>query len=107
MFTEFVSLSALEKTRLLTKEKTYLEHVTNYIYQNPELFKITKINPPILCQANDIRLTVDTAEDFKLSQTLYKICVEKNSNFNLGTVLENISQEMKLQMEKSIAINQK
>ena len=107
VFTEFVSLSALEKTRLLTKEKTYLEHVTNYIYQNPELFKITKINPPILCQANDIRLTVDTAEDFKLSQTLYKICVEKNSNFNLGTVLENISQEMKLQMEKSIAINQK
>ncbi len=107
VFAEFVSLSALKKTHFLTKEKTYLEHVTNYIYQNPELFTITKINPPFLCQANDIRLTVDTAEDFKLSQTLYKICVEKNSSFNLDTVLENISQEMKLQMAQSIALNQK
>ena len=107
VFTEFVSLTALEKIQSLTKEKIYLEHVTNYIYQNPELFTITKMNPPILCQANDIRLTVDTAEDFKLAQTLYKLCVEKNSNFNLSTILENITQEMKLQMVQSIAFNQK
>lgn len=107
IFTEFVSLTALEKIQSLTKEKIYLEHVTNYIYQNPELFTITKMNPPILCQANNIRLTVDTAEDFKLAQTLYKLCVEKNSNFNLSTILENITQEMKLQMVQSIAFNQK
>ena len=65
------------------------------------------MNPPILCQANDIRLTVDTAEDFKLTQELYKLCVEKNSNFNLGTILEKITKEMKLQMAKSIVHNQK
>ena len=107
VFAEFVSLAALEKIHSLTKEKTYLEHVTNYIYQNPDLFTITKMNPPILCQANDIRLTVDTDEDFKLAQTLYKICVEKYSNFNLSTIIENITQEMKLQMAQSIAFNQK
>lgn len=108
LFAEFVSLAALKKIHSLTKEKTYLEHVTNYIYQNPELFTITKMNPPILCQANDdIRLTVDTAEDFKLAQNLYKLCVEKNINFKLSTILENITQEMKLQMAQSIAFNQK
>ncbi len=107
VFAEFVSRNALEKIQSLTKEKTYQEHVTNYIYQNPELFTITKMNPPILCQANDIRLTVDTAEDFKLTQELYKLCVEKNSNFNLGTILEKITKEMKLQMAKSIVHNQK
>ena len=65
------------------------------------------MNPPILCHANDIRLTVDTYEDFKLAKTLYKLCVEKNSNFNLSTILENITQEMKIQMAQSIAFNQK
>tara|TARA_B100000609_G_scaffold195949_1_gene190648 strand:+ start:170 stop:895 length:726 start_codon:yes stop_codon:yes gene_type:complete len=107
VFAEFVSLTALEKIHSLTNEKTYLEHVTNYIYQNPEHFTITKMIPPILCQANDIRLTVDTHEDFKLAQTLYKLCVEKYSNFNLSTIIENITQEMKLQMTQSIAFNQK
>ena len=107
MFTEFVSRTALEKIQSLTKEKTYLEHVTNYIYQNPELFTISKMNPPILCQANDIRLTVDNADDFKLIQELYELCVEKNFNFNLSTILEKISQEMRIQMVKSIAFNQK
>ena len=108
VFAEFVSLAALKKTHSLTKDKTYLEHVTNYIYQNPGLFTINKINPPILFQENDeIRLTVDTAEDFKLAQTLYQLCVEKNSNFKLSTILENITQEIKLQMAQSIAFNQK
>lgn len=108
VFAEFVSLSALKKTVSLTKEKIYLEHVTNYIYQNPDLFKINKINPPDLCKGNnDIRLTVDTSEDFKLAQTLYKLCIEKNSNFRLSTIIENITQEMKLQMAQSIAFNKK
>ena len=107
MFAEFVSLDALEKIHSLTKEKTFLEHVTNYIYLNPELFNINKMNPPVLCHVDDIRLTVDTVEDFKLAQTLYKLCVEKNSKFNLSTILENITQEMKIQMAQSISFNQK
>ena len=107
VFAEFVSLAALEKIHSLTKEKTYLEHVTNYIYLNPELFNITRMNPPILCHANDVRLTVDTIEDFELAQNLYKICIEKNIKFNISTVLENITQEMKMQMAQSIAFNQK
>ena len=107
VFAEFVSLDALEKIHSLTKEKTFLEHVTNYIYLNPELFNINKMNPPVLCHVDDIRLTVDTVEDFKLAQTLYKLCVEKNSKFNLSTILKNITQEMKIQMMQSIAFNQK
>ena len=107
VFAEFVSLDALEKIHSLTKEKTFLEHVTNYIYLNPELFNINKMNPPVLCHVDDIRLTVDTVEDFKLAQTLYKLCVEKNSKFNLSTILENITQEMKIQMAQSISVNQK
>ena len=31
VFAEFVSLDALEKIHSLTKEKTFLEHVTNYV----------------------------------------------------------------------------
>lgn len=107
VFSEFVSRAALEKIQSLTKEKTYLEHVTNYIYQNPEFFTISKMKPPVLFQANDIRLTVDNADDFKLAQELYELCIEKNFNFNLTTILEKISQEMRLQMVKSIAFNQK
>ena len=51
------------------------EHVTPYIYKNPDIFKIITIPYYIKVKSN-YRLTVDTPEDFKLANMLYSVLYE-------------------------------
>jgi len=68
---EVFTLNTLKKAWENAKEKYQREHVTPYIYENPEMFKLGYVNPPDLLKREDIRLTIDTIEDFKLYQELY------------------------------------
>lgn len=71
-WTEYVTLDALKRVKALTNESLYHEHVTNYIYANPNLFKIEWIEgPEVLKSHSDIRLTIDTQEDFRNAQQIY------------------------------------
>lgn len=71
-WTEYVTLDALKKVQSLTDEKFYHEHVTNYIYANPEIFKVEWIEgPSCLKEHSNIRLTIDTLEDFANAQNIY------------------------------------
>jgi spore coat polysaccharide biosynthesis protein SpsF (cytidylyltransferase family) len=74
LFCEIVSLSALNK--VMNKEgdnPAYIEHVTNYIYEHPEEFNTILIDAPGIISARyDIRLTVDTHDDFNLLSDLYR-----------------------------------
>ena len=47
------------------------EHVCPYLYGHPELFHLHRPLTPPRWQDPDIRLTVDTEEDYKRAQTLY------------------------------------
>ena len=77
LWTEAVKLSALQKIRNSTNSPIYLEHVTNYIYENKNNFKIKYINVPSELVSDSVRLTVDTENDFNI----IKIILEKiNSN---------------------------
>jgi spore coat polysaccharide biosynthesis protein SpsF (cytidylyltransferase family) len=72
-YTELVSLDALKRTAIYTNERTYLEHVTNYLYSHPKQFKIyLELVPDLLLSAKDIRLTIDAPEDFENSLTVYR-----------------------------------
>ncbi|MBC5586020.1 MULTISPECIES: cytidylyltransferase domain-containing protein [Bacteroides] len=69
---EYVSLDALKKVQCLTDERIYHEHVTNYIYTNPEIFKLEWIEGPICLKGrSNIRLTIDTIEDFTNARSVY------------------------------------
>ncbi len=65
---ELVSLDALKKVQKLTNERLYIEHVTNFIYENPTIFNVdfidTQVEDEILDQ--NIRLTLDTIEDLDI-----------------------------------------
>lgn len=51
----------------------YREHVTNYIYSHPELFNIQWISgSPVVSKHHNIRLTIDTLEDFSVAQRIYR-----------------------------------
>ena len=56
----------------MTNEKMYHEHVTNFIYDNKDKFNVSLIEAPeLLYNREDIRLTVDTKEDFEMSKEIY------------------------------------
>ncbi|MFZ7103245.1 MAG: cytidylyltransferase domain-containing protein [Peptococcaceae bacterium] len=64
MDTSVISFSALEEAFLKARNPQDREHVTSFIYLNPQQFKLKNV-----CYHQDVsryRLTVDTAEDFSL-----------------------------------------
>lgn len=71
-WTEYVTLDALKKVQMLTDEQLYHEHVTNYIYANPDVFSIDWIEADSsIINRTDIRLTIDTQVDFNNAKTIY------------------------------------
>lgn len=71
-WTEYVTLGALKKVQAMTDEKLYHEHVTNYIYANPDSFSIGWIEADTsIVNRSDIRLTIDTQADFNNAKTIY------------------------------------
>ncbi|WP_418791005.1 cytidylyltransferase domain-containing protein [Phosphitispora sp. TUW77] len=70
--TEVFSSEALERVSRLASEKSYREHVTLYMYRHPEQFTLKNVcaEPPL--DRPDLRLTVDTPEDFMLVKEIYE-----------------------------------
>lgn len=74
LYPELTTLQTLKKVQVMTSEKIYREHVTNYIYVHPEAFKINLLElPAFLQERKDIRFTVDTQLDFETMQKLYSL----------------------------------
>lgn len=69
---EYVSLDALLRISSITSEQLYHEHVTNYIYTHPESFNIKWLEvPTFVKQHKNVRLTIDTEEDFENAANIY------------------------------------
>lgn len=78
-WTEYVTLNALKRVRQISDEKLSHEHVTIFIYSNPEQFNIQWIDGPAsILTHQDIRLTIDTLEDFQSAQQIYADICDKN-----------------------------
>ena len=68
--TEAMTAAALAKTRAEANEPRHLEHVTLYIKEHPEKFRISLLDPPPALRRPDFRVTVDTPEDFAAMERL-------------------------------------
>lgn len=105
---ESISLNVLKKISLLTSEKKYREHVTNFVYTHPDQFKIhfECINPNIEKHKN-IRLTVDTLNDFSVVQEVYKKLLNQKSDFRAESIVQFVAQNplwlegMKIEIESN------
>lgn len=88
---EAVTLDSLRTVAIKTSEKLYHEHVTNYIYTHPEYFNLHFI--PISSTIQNIesyknlRLTIDTATDFKISQQVYGDLMDNNLEITTENIL--------------------
>ena len=68
------------------------EHVSLYYYENPKLFKIINFEAPQEINRTDVRLTIDTIEDFKFASHIYEKIINNDMypDFNTKDVLELI-----------------
>ena len=64
------------------------EHVTPYIYNHPDIFKITKVEAPKKIYAPDIRVTLDTEEDYFLLCVLFDYIYLKKPYFNAYDIVK-------------------
>jgi spore coat polysaccharide biosynthesis protein SpsF len=69
---EVIKKSALQEVYKSGHEPYHKEHVTPYIKEHPELFKIVKYQSSLVNPYPNLRLTVDTLEDYKLMEIIYK-----------------------------------
>ena len=106
LFTEAAKLQSLKKIQKATDKPLYFEHVTNYIYENPDNFKVNLLNlPEYFKQTKNIRLTLDTASDFEMEKKLYK----KYGHLETRELIKKIKQEKDLleKMKSEIDKNRK
>lgn len=86
---EVVSTQSLIIALQNTTIPYHLEHVTPYIYENKDKFKIvTTTFHDDLISREDVRVTVDTREDFEKVNFLFRELKNKASSFNIKSVIE-------------------
>lgn len=110
-WSEYVKLDALKSTASKTDDVFYHEHVTNYIYGNPTNYKIKFLNvKPVLNEIEDIRMTVDTLDDFNMLSDIYsKLNWQYGVSYGIDEIIEFLDAESnyRIAMEKQIDINSK
>lgn len=85
--TEVFAFKALKKAFYEAKSESEKEHVTPYIWNNPNLFKLMQYTNAI--DYSDLRWTLDTKEDFELIEKIYmNLYTSKNVYFNMNDILE-------------------
>ncbi|MCD6163597.1 MAG: glycosyltransferase family protein [candidate division Zixibacteria bacterium] len=86
----------LEEVSRLTDDPIDHVHVSYFIYCNPKLFRLNGItaNPEVF--GPDIRITLDTKEDYKLIQKIYTFLYNESSIFYAKDIVKFIKDNPEL-----------
>ena len=103
---EAVSAEALFQAEREAKDSYEREHVCPYLYNHPELFRLHRPTAPQKWQGSDIRITVDTLEDYRQAEILYDYLLSLPSDErNLGETI--ITAHRKLLADKKLPGSEK
>lgn len=91
---EVFSITSLEKAYINAEKASEREHVTPFIWRNNEIFRIGQVCNNF--DNSDLRLTLDTDEDFKLIKNIYEKLYINCKYFGLEEILLLYDQEPKL-----------
>ncbi len=104
---EYVTVSALQRINELTNDNLYHEHVTNYAYSNPKDFHLEFLPIEDFIEESQIRLTVDTKDDFLIAQEIYKELMEQKLEIEPKNIIPLITDRFKKIMQEQINKNSK
>lgn len=83
---EVLSFRALEEAALRSRDSHDREHVTQFLYKNPDNF--SQINVPYGKDISWLRWTVDTEEDFRMALCVYEYFKGKKEFFLMDDILD-------------------
>ena len=104
---EVFNFNSLEKAYKNAKEDYEKEHVTPYINRNPQIFKINEIKAPKELYAPDIRVTLDTEEDYTLLCAVFDYLYPKNRYFNAYDIVNLFKEKPWLKLINKKIIQKK
>ncbi len=104
---EVFNFNALEKAHKNATKDYEKEHVTPYISRNPQIFKINIIKAPKELYAPDIRITLDTEEDYALLCAVFDYLYPKNKYFNAYDIVNLFNQKPWLKLVNKKIIQKK
>lgn len=104
---EVFNFDSLEKAYKNATEDYEKEHVTPYINGNPKKFKINIVKAPQELYAPDIRVTLDTEEDYALLCAVYDYLYPKNKYFNAYDIVNLFNEKPWLKLINKKIIQKK
>lgn len=94
--TQVFATAVLAEVASLTQDPADREHVSLYIYEHPERYKLHNVESDLPEKYWDLRLTLDTLEDFQLIAAIYEALYPRNPAFTLGDVLRLLDRRPEL-----------
>lgn len=85
--TQVFSTEVLAKVADLTDDPVDHEHVSLYIYEHPEIFSLFNLDSGLDEQWWDLRLTLDTREDYELINKIFTTLYPSNPKFGMQDIL--------------------
>lgn len=89
-------LRVLEEVARLTHDPADREHVSLYIYEHPQRFRLMNVESGLPSGAQDLRLTVDTPEDLQLVRAVFERLLPERREFDLADILQLMREHPEL-----------
>src|SRR5262249_27278542 len=89
-------LAVLEEVARLTDDPVDHEHVSNYIYEHPERFRLLNVTSNLPLDAASLRLTVDTPDDFEVVKRVFETLYPTKPDFALHDILALFERQPEL-----------
>jgi len=89
-------MNVLSEVATLTQDAPDREHVTLYIYEHPERYRLGNIVAPPELHRPDLRLVVDTEEDLTLMRRIFERLYPANRWFTTLDVIRLLDEEPEL-----------
>jgi spore coat polysaccharide biosynthesis protein SpsF len=88
--------AVLAEVARLTNDPADREHVSLYIYNHPERFRLLNVTSGLPAGAADLRLTVDTPQDFEQIRRIYEDLYPVKPDFVLSDILALFERQPEL-----------
>jgi spore coat polysaccharide biosynthesis protein SpsF len=103
--TEVFRLKTLEKLDYLVKHPVLRKNVTRYLHENPSPFATNFLTPPAGLARSELRLSMNSAEDFKLVTAIYDRLYQPGEAIPVDKVLDLLDSDPALQEQaRSLAV---
>ena len=92
---EVFSFDSLEKAWKYGKKPSEREHVTPYIWNHPEIFKLHNVEHGI--DLSSMRWTLDTNDDFEFTKIIYENLYAQGKIFRMNDILNLLTNKPDIQ----------